>query len=121
MYESGEMYLETILLLTRENANIRSIDVAKELDFSKSSVSRAIGLLKEDDYISISPEGFIELTQKGLVKAENIYDKHTLLARFFKDVIKVSPKVAEEDACKIEHFISDETFNCLKKYMDRII
>lgn len=118
MYESGEMYLETILILKRRNGQVRSIDIARELNFSKPSVSRAVGILKEDAYISIDSKGYIELTEKGNKVASDIYEKHKILTEFFTTVIKVSPEIAEEDACRIEHVISDETFEGLKKFLE---
>lgn len=119
MYESGEMYLKTILILKERNGQVRSIDIARELDFSKPSVSRAVGILKEDGYISIDSSGFIELTDKGNKVAKDIYEKHIILTEFFTTVIKVSPEIAEEDACKIEHVISDETFQGIKENLEK--
>lgn len=119
MYESGEMYLKTILILKERNGQVRSIDIARELDFSKPSVSRAVGILKEDGYISIDSSGFIELTDKGNKVAKDIYEKHIILTEFFTTVIKVSPEIAEEDACKIEHVISDETFQGIKEILEK--
>lgn len=118
MYESGEMYLETILVLKKRNSQVRSIDIARELNFSKPSVSRAVGILKDDGYIIVDNNGHIELTDKGKKKAKDIYEKHNVLTTFLTNVIKVSPEIAEEDACKIEHVISDETFRGLKKFLE---
>ncbi len=118
MYESGEMYLETILILKKKNDKVRSIDIAKELDFSKASVSRAIGKLREDEYILVDEFGSIDLTDKGNKKAKEIYEKHIVLTRFFRDVINVPEEIAEEDACRIEHVISDEVFEGLKKFLE---
>lgn len=117
MYESGEMYLETILILKKRNGQVRSIDIARELNFSKPSVSRAVGILKDDGYISIDSNGYIELTDKGTRVSKDIYEKHKILTEFFTTVVKVSPEIAEEDACRIEHVISDETFQGLKKFL----
>ncbi|HAQ39420.1 MAG TPA: DtxR family transcriptional regulator [Clostridiales bacterium] len=117
MYESGEMYLETILVLKNRIGNVRSIDIARELDFSKPSVSRAVGILKDDGYIEVDGDGFIELTHDGKIKAESIYERHERLTAFLSEVIGISKETAETDACKIEHIISDETFNSIKKYM----
>lgn len=117
MYESGEMYLETILLLKKNKGTVRSIDIARELEFSKPSVSRAMGILKDSGYIEMDEDGFIELTHDGKIKAESIYDRHEQLTAFFSDIIGISKEIAEADACKIEHIISDETFNGIKRYM----
>lgn len=117
MYESKEMYLETILILSKRTGQVRSIDIARELDYSKPSVSRAVGLLKEDNLIAIDTNGYITLTNSGNKKAKDIYEKHQVLTEFLRDVIKVSPEVAEEDACRIEHVISDDTFQGIKKYL----
>ena len=118
MYESGEMYLETILILKKRNGQVRSIDIARELNFSKPSVSRAVGILKGDGYISVKSNGYIELTEKGTKVAKDIYEKHKVLTEFFTTVVKVSPEIAEEDACRIEHVISDETFQGLKRILE---
>lgn len=118
MYELGEMYLETILILKKRNGQVRSIDIARELNFSKPSVSRAVGILKDDGYISVESSGCIELTEKGTIVAKNIYEKHKILTEFFTTVVKVSPEIAEEDACRIEHVISDETFQGLKRILE---
>ena len=118
MNESREMYLETILILKKRNDGmVRSIDVARELNFSKASVSRAVGILKDDDFITVDANGYIELTEKGTRKSKDIYNKHKVLTSFFINVIKVSPEIAEEDACKIEHVISDDTFKGIEKYL----
>ncbi|MBU5425090.1 metal-dependent transcriptional regulator [Tissierella pigra] len=118
MYESGEMYLETILVLRKRNGQVRSIDIARELNFSKPSVSRAIGILKDDGYILVDDSGYIELTEKGTRVAKDIYEKHKVLTEFFTTIVKVSHEIAEEDACKIEHVISDETFQGLKRILE---
>ena len=118
MYESGEMYLETILVLKKSKGQVRSIDIARELNFSKPSVSRAVGKLREEEYIAVDSNGFIELTYKGKKVAKDIYEKHKVLTTFFTEVIKVSPEIAEEDACRIEHVISDETFQGLKRFLE---
>ncbi len=118
MYESGEMYLETILILRKRNGQIRSIDIARELKVSKPSVSRAVGILKDEDFILVDTNGYIELTEKGKEKAKDIYEKHKVLTTFLVDIIKISPEIAEEDACRIEHIISDDTFQGIKKYLE---
>jgi Mn-dependent DtxR family transcriptional regulator len=117
MYESGEMYLETILILKKRNGQVRSIDIARELDFSKPSVSRAVGILKDDEFISIDEGGLIDLTEKGKARAKNIYEKHKNLTAFLIEIVGVSPEIAEEDACRMEHFISEETFKGIKRLL----
>ena len=113
LQESGEMYLETIYVLTRENPNVRSIDVCDHMGFSKPSVSRAIGLLKSGGYVNVSREGYLSLTDVGLEVAEKIYSRHEILTAFLKK-LSVSEDVASADACKIEHVISDESFEAIK-------
>ena len=110
LQESGEMYLETILVLSKRNKDVRSIDIAHELNYSKPSVSRAIGLLKKDEYVIVDSKGYIELTDKGLKVATTIYDRHDTLSSFFES-IGVSHDTAVNDACRIEHVISDETID----------
>ncbi|WP_455684874.1 metal-dependent transcriptional regulator [Thomasclavelia sp.] len=118
MQESGEMYLETILVLKNENEFVRSIDVAKQLGFSKPSVSRGIGILKTEGYITVDDKGHIDLTNKGKNKANSIYEKHRILTRFLMNTAKVTREIAEDDACKIEHIISDEVFEGIKKFLN---
>lgn len=118
MHESGENYLETILILEKRNGAVRSIDIARELNFSKPSVSRAIGILKADGYITVDFDGHITLTESGCNKAEGIYERHRTLTQFFMDTAKVSHEIAEEDACRIEHIISTDTFEGIKNYMN---
>lgn len=119
MYESGENYLETILMLKNRNGSVRSIDIARELGFSKPSVSRAVGLLKQSEYISIDENGLISLTDLGMEEARRIYERHTILTEFFMETAGVTRKIAEEDACRAEHIISNETFEGIKKYLNR--
>ncbi len=114
--ESGEMYLETIYVLSQKSSYVRSIDVCDEMGYSKPSVSRAVGLLKEGGYLTVGPEGSLHLTELGTEIAEKTYERHTVLSKLFV-AIGVNPEVAAADACKIEHVISDETFSALKKYM----
>lgn len=118
MYESGENYLETILILANRIGNVRSIDIARELNFSKPSVSRAVGVLREDGYININKDGYITFTEKGRLLATSIYERHNILTGFLHKVAGVSLKTAEEDACRIEHYISEETFAGIKGYMN---
>ena len=115
LQESGEMYLETIFMLSKKLAAVRSIDVCDEMGYSKPSVSRAVGLLKNGGFITVDKDGFISLTEKGSSVAAEMYDRHNWLATFLVNV-GVDPKVAAKDACKIEHYISTETFEALKEY-----
>lgn len=114
--ESGEMYLETIYVLTQKSTSVRSIDVAESMGYSKPSVSRAIGILKEGEYITVDKSGFITLTEKGKSTAENLYERHTILTELLAS-LGVCREVAAEDACKIEHVISAESFEAIKKYV----
>lgn len=115
MQESGEDYLETILILKEKNGLVHSIDVARHLNFSKPSVSRAMKLLREDGDITVDGEGAIELTDKGREIAERIYERHRLLTRWLTE-LGVSQAQAAEDACRIEHDLSGETFQRLKEH-----
>ncbi|MBQ9960758.1 MAG: metal-dependent transcriptional regulator [Firmicutes bacterium] len=112
--ESAENYLETILSLQKEKGTVRSIDIANELGFSKPSVSVAMKNLRENDYIQIDDGGHITLLPKGLVIAEKIFERHTLLTEWLIS-IGVSPEVAAEDACRMEHVVSEESFAAIKK------
>ena len=115
--ESGEMYLETILVLTREkNREVHSQDVAEYMNYSKPSVSRAVGLLKKGGYLEVSKDGALTLTETGREIAEKIYERHTLLTGFFT-MLGVDKEIAAEDACKIEHDISDESFEAIKNHV----
>lgn len=116
--ESGEMYLETIFVLSRSNPNVRSIDVCEHMGFSKPSVSRAIGLLKDGGYVSVDKSGYLTLTDAGLEVAKKMYDRHNLLTDFLVS-LGVSEEVASLDACKIEHHISDESFDAIKRAIKR--
>ncbi|MFU0828549.1 MAG: HTH dtxR-type domain-containing protein [Lachnoclostridium sp.] len=117
MYESGENYLETILILTKRNGTVRSVDIARELGFSKPSVSRAVGILKEEGLIVVDDSGHIQLTSKGKEKAESVYDRHKHLTSFLMETAGVSHERAEEDACRIEHIISEETYQGIKRFL----
>lgn len=119
--ESGEDYLETILILQERKGYVRSIDVALELGYSKPSVSRAMGILKSDGYITVEPDGQIVLTKLGSLKAREIYDRHLLITKFLRDVLGVSEKNTEEDACKIEHVISHETYEKLNVFVENYL
>jgi Mn-dependent DtxR family transcriptional regulator len=118
MYESGEMYLETIYILKNKKGSVRSIDIARELDFSKPSVSRGVGILKKEGFILVDENGFITLTEVGLNKATGIFEKHRYLTEFLMSTAGVTKEVAEEDACRMEHIISDETFEGIKTFLD---
>ena len=113
--ESSEMYLETILVLGQRNGVVRSVDIAMEMNFSKPSISRAMDKLREADCITMDESNFIHLTKKGKEIAEKIYERHVTLMNYFLN-LGVDPKVAQDDACAIEHVISDETFEALKKH-----
>jgi Mn-dependent DtxR family transcriptional regulator len=119
IYRSGEDYLETILQLCLKNNSVRSVDIANELNYTKPSVSRAMKKLKEQNFIEIDSNGCISLTKIGKEKAEEVFAKHKILRNFLIDVLEVSEHQAEEDACKIEHIISDETYECLKKHFQK--
>ncbi len=113
--ESGEMYLETIYILSEKTGAVRSIDVGEYMGYSKPSVSRAVGILKKGGYLLMDKDGYLTLTESGLAVAKKIYERHTLLTDFLIR-LGVNEKTAVEDACKIEHDISDETFDALKKH-----
>ena len=115
--ESGEMYLETIHVLLKQNGHVRAVDVAEHMGYSKPSVSRAIGILREAEYITVDKNGHIELTDSGRAVAEKIYERHTIFTRFLT-ILGVDPDVASEDACKIEHTISDESFDAIKRFVE---
>ena len=114
--ESGEMYLETIYVLTRKSTSVRSVDVAESMGYSKPSVSRAIGILKSGEYITVDRSGHITLTEKGIQTAENLYERHTILTNMLV-YLGVDHNIAVEDACKIEHVISEESFEAIKKHI----
>lgn len=116
IYESGEDYLETILLLHRKTGFVRSVDIASELNYSKPSISRAVNILKDDGYITVEPGGQILLTEKGEARAKAVYERHVIITDFFEKVLGVAHENAEHDACKIEHIISDESYSKLKKF-----
>lgn len=113
LYESGENYLETILKLSRENGNVRSVDIANELNFSKASVSRAVGLLRNNGYINVDRHGFITFTGNGLRKAEEIYERHFVITEFLVG-LGIDKEIAEPDACRMEHDLSEETYDVLR-------
>ncbi len=114
LHESGEMYLETILVLTKKGKPVHSIDVAKHMNFSKPSVSRAIGILRDSGYVAVDDQGHLLLTPPGLEIAEKIFERHTILTDFLVN-LGVDHEVAADDACKIEHDISDASFDVIKR------
>lgn len=117
LQESGEMYLESIYVLARKSGAVRSLDVATYINFSKPSVSRAVGLLKEGGFILVDKSGYITLTSSGLEIAQKIYERHTLLSDFLIR-LGVDPAIAAEDACKMEHDISDTSFEAIKRHVN---
>ena len=116
LQESGEMYLETIYVLSQESNEVRAIDIGDYMGYSKPSVSRALGLLKEEGLIKKTEDGFIRLTEAGKILAKRIYERHTVLTQMFIN-IGVDEETAAEDACRVEHYISDKTFEAIKKHM----
>ncbi len=115
--ESGEMYLETILLLSKKSPYVRSLDIAEEMNYSKPSVSRAVNILKDNGYIAIDKNGHITLLEKGLETATKIYERHVVVTECLTK-LGVSKMQAETDACKIEHVLSDESFNAIKNHLN---
>lgn len=116
LQESGEMYLETILVLSRRLNKVRSVDVAEEMGYSKPSVSRAVGILKKNGYIIMDGSGHLYLTDEGRSVAEKTFERHRVLTKVFTK-LGVSAGIAAKDACKIEHVISDETFEAIKRFV----
>ena len=117
--ESGEMYLETILILSRKSGTVRSVDISEYMGYSKPSVSRAVGLLKTEGYINVDGGGYITLTESGNKIAEKIYERHTVLAEALK-MLGVTEPATTADACKIEHDISDESFEAIKRHLKKL-
>lgn len=117
LQESGEMYLETIYILTKKTNDVRSLDVAEYMNFSKPSVSRAVGLLKQGGYLTVDQEGYLHLTAMGEEIAAKIYERHMLLTEFLMR-LGVDCETASADACKIEHDISDKSFEAIKRHVD---
>ncbi len=116
LQESGEMYLETIYILSKEKPLVRSIDVSEHLGYSKPSVSRAVNLLKSGGFITVEDSGALKLTEEGYQIANMMFERHTILSECLVK-LGVSPETAAEDACKIEHVISEESFEAIKKYI----
>lgn len=116
--ESGEMYLETIYILSKTSKEVRAIDIGEYMGFSKPSVSRALNVLSNKGLIKKDKDGFITLSKEGDALAKKIYERHTVLTKLFMN-IGIDEKTATDDACRIEHYISDKTFNAIKKYMSK--
>ena len=116
--ESGEMYLETIYVLSQKSSGVRSIDVGAYMGYSKPSVSRAIGLLKKEGLVDMDGQGYLTLTEAGKKRAKVIYERHLLLSRLFVN-LGVDEETASEDACRIEHYISEKTFDAIKKHVEK--
>ena len=116
IHESGEMYLEAILVLSQKNGFVRSIDVSEYLGYSKPSVSRAVGILKKGNYIVVEKDGSLTLTESGKEIAEKIFERHTVLSQLLMK-LGVSQETATADACRLEHAISDESFEAIKRHM----
>jgi Mn-dependent DtxR family transcriptional regulator len=117
IHESAENYLETIYILDKKNHQVRSIDIVNELDFAKPSVSVAMKNLRENDYIKMDKDGFITLTEKGKIIAEEMYERHTLFCKWLM-ILGVDKQTASEDACRIEHVISEKSFEAIKNHMN---
>lgn len=115
--ESQEMYLETILKIQKRKGSVRSIEIAEEMGFSRPSVSRAVGIMKDDGFIVVHADGLIDLTETGRDKAENIFSRHKSLTQALV-VMGLSPEAAEENACRVEHVITEEAFEAIKKYFN---
>ena len=118
LHESAEMYLETIYVLSKERGMVRSIDVAEHMGYSKPSISRAMGLLKQGGYVVVDDDGFLQLTDTGLEVAQKVFERHTIVSRFLIS-LGVAEETAVEDACKIEHVISDESLAAIKAYLEK--
>ena len=118
MQESGEMYLETIFVLSQHSSSVRSIDVGEHMGFSKPSVSRAMHLLKDRGYIDVQTDGAITLTEEGRAIAENIYERHNVLSEALRR-IGVDEQTAVDDACRVEHYISEATFQAIKNTLKK--
>ncbi len=117
--ESGEMYLETIYVLQKKNSAVRSVDIAEHMNYSRASVSRGVGLLKNENLIEVDKNGYITLTEEGAAAAQKIMDRHEVLSGLLIS-LGVDEKTAAEDACRIEHVISDKTFQSIKEHFNKI-
>ena len=120
LLESGEMYLESIYVLCNTKSQVRSIDIAEYMNYSKPSVCRAVGLLKKSGYITVDKNGYISLTDEGIERANKIFDRHSVLTDFLLS-LGVSKETADNDACRMEHAISDESFEAIKRYTADLI
>ena len=120
IHESAEDYLESILVLQQRRGQVRSIDIVNELGYSKPSVSIAMKKLRENGYISMDADGFITLNESGLEVASRVYGRHKTLSKLFV-LLGVTPEVASEDACKVEHDLSEETFRCIQQYLEKMM
>lgn len=118
LHESAEMYLETIYQLSKNSSSVRSIDIAEAMGYSKPSISRAVGLLKQGGYLTVDKDGFLSLTDLGRTTAEKVFERHMILTKALQ-ALGVSEETAGEDACKVEHILSDETFNAIKHHLDQ--
>lgn len=119
LQESGEMYLETIFVLSKTGKPVRAVDVGEHMGFSKPSVSRAVGLLKNGGYLTVDEDGYLNLTDTGREIAEKIYARHTMISGFLIK-LGVDPEIAADDACKIEHHLSDESFDAIKTLYEKL-
>ena len=120
MQESGQMYLETVYILSKRGGVVRAVDVGEFMGYSKPSVSRAMGLLKKCGYVTADEDGSLSLTAEGLSIAEKMFERHTLLAEFLVH-LGVDPDTADADACKIEHHLSDTSFEAIKRHAERVL
>ena len=118
MKESGEMYLETIYILSQNGKTVRGIDISEKMGYSKPSVSRAVGILKKSGFIEVDKDGGVRLTESGKATAERIYERHLLFTKLLIN-LGVDEKIASEDACRVEHYISDETFEAIKAHVKK--
>ncbi len=118
LHESGQMYLETIFVLSKESKYVRAIDVGEHLGYSKPSVSRAMSILKKDGYVVVDSDGYLSLTESGRQVAESMYCRHTVISRLLVR-LGVDEEIAAEDACRIEHVISEESFAAMKAHLER--
>ncbi len=116
--ESGENYLETILILQARKGSVRSIDIANELDYTKASISRAMGILKKAGYITMENSGNIHLTESGHQRATQIYERHRLLTEYLVKALRIDEETAVADACRIEHVISEDSFHKIKEWVE---
>ncbi len=120
MQESGQMYLETVYILSKRGGAVRAVDVGEFMGYSKPSVSRAMGLLKKGGYVTADKDGFLSLTDEGLAIAEKMFERHTLLSEFLVQ-LGVDRDTADADACKIEHHLSDASFEAIKRYAEGVL